>query len=121
EQQLTDFCQMLEVLAATLRDLALKKCPQSSVTPLGYFQRVCYTDFNNYSLQQLHEYLKLKQIEGPLNPTLTHSELSILSEESRARLLLLSEIPSTWDKTVARWHSLNADKYMNKEGKRILT
>jgi (1->4)-alpha-D-glucan 1-alpha-D-glucosylmutase len=60
------------------------------------------------SPEALHGYLSARQEKGPfsLSPLSTHDTKR--SEDVRARLNVLSELPEEWSKAVQRWTQLNA-------------
>ncbi len=73
------------------------------------------------SIQQLHDHFLQRSQQAPYSVTLSHSEEMILSEEGRARLHLLSEIPQTWEKSLQRWQQMNGSKKVSFKGKVIPT
>ncbi|MGA7672336.1 MAG: malto-oligosyltrehalose synthase [Nitrolancea sp.] len=66
-------------------------------------------DTEGVSIDEWHKYAQRTQIMWPqtLNATSTHDTKR--SEDVRARIAVLSEIPDEWDAAVSRWREFNAD------------
>jgi (1->4)-alpha-D-glucan 1-alpha-D-glucosylmutase len=60
------------------------------------------------SLDEFHAAMKLQSRDWPQAMTATATHDTKRGEDTRARLIALSEIPGEWTSTVARWKLLNA-------------
>jgi (1->4)-alpha-D-glucan 1-alpha-D-glucosylmutase len=68
----------------------------------GDLQAVAAEDFHRFNQRRQQEY------PGALNATSTHDTKR--SEDVRARLHVLSEVPREWESCLKRWNALNQDK-----------
>jgi (1->4)-alpha-D-glucan 1-alpha-D-glucosylmutase len=58
-------------------------------------------------VQEFHDACAAAQVQHPYRLLATSTHDTKRSEDVRARLSVLSEIPREWSRTVERWHSLN--------------
>ncbi len=65
------------------------------------------------SIGAFHEFMKLQQREWPDSQLTTSTHDTKRSEDTRARLNVLSEIPQHWTKTISRWSAMNARHRQN--------
>ena len=94
------------IMAKGFEDTALYVYfPLSSLNDVGGDPRAF-----NASVPAFHEYILERQNKWPysMNATTTHDTKR--SEDARARIAVLSEIPDEWEKAVQEWSSLN-EKY----------
>lgn len=74
-----------------------------------------------HTLEEFHAFLaaRLKNWPGALNTTSTHDTKR--SEDVRARINVLSELPGEWARRLRRWSALNTSKKGNVNGRSVPT
>lgn len=73
------------------------------------------------SISDFHAQTEQRQRSYPYSMLATSTHDTKRSEDVRARLSVLSEIPDSWQERVLRWMDYNRGKYVHQEEKRIPT
>lgn len=65
------------------------------------------------TVEEFHHYLQKQRNDWPCSQLTTSTHDTKRSEDARARLNVLSEIPELWKDTVQRWSAMNSSRHAN--------